>query len=77
MLRQCDLKKTAGSKWVNLWSLNEINEACIWQYIFYGWLKQCWHNIRMGGYLMMMLDYKGGRGVKNLGKSDYILSECS
>ena len=26
---------------------------------------------------MMMLDYKGGRGVKNLGKSDYIISECS
>ena len=31
-----------------------------------------------GGYLMMMLGYKGGRGVKNQGKSDYvIISECS
>ena len=29
------------------------------------------------GYLMMMLDYKDGRGVKNLGKSDYVISECS
>ena len=31
---------------------------------------------------MMMLDYKGGRkrgggGSKNLGKSDYVISECS
>ena len=25
---------------------------------------------------MMMLDYKGGRGVKNLGKSYYVLCEC-
>ena len=23
--------------------------------------KRCWHNLRMDGYLMMMLDYKGGR----------------
>ena len=35
-----------------------------------GVLKRCWHNIRRGGYLMMMLDYKRGMGggVKNLGK---------
>ena len=33
--------------------------------------------IRRGGYLMMMLDYKGGEEVKNLGKSDYIISEYS
>ena len=30
---------------------------------------------------MVMLDYKGGRGgvggVKNLGKSDYVVSECT
>ena len=26
---------------------------------------------------MMMLDYEGGRAVKNLEKSDYIISECS
>ena len=41
-----------------------MNEACIWQYIFLGEVggKPCWHNIRRGGYLMMMLDYKGGRG---------------
>ena len=26
--------------------------------------------------LLMML-YKGGRGVKNLGKSDYVRTECS
>ena len=54
-----------------------MNEACIWQYIFLGkvggGVKRCWHNIRRGGYLMMMLDYEGGRGVKNLGKSDYII----
>ena len=25
-------------------------------------LKRCWHNIRRGGYLMMMLDYKRGMG---------------
>ena len=43
-----------------------------------GVLKRCWHDIRRGGYfMMMMLDYKGGRGVKNLGKSDYVISECS
>ena len=24
---------------------------------------------------MMMLDYKGGKGVKNLGKSDYVISD--
>ena len=29
------------------------------------------------GYLMMMLDYKGGREVKNLEKSDYVMCECS
>ena len=39
-------------------------------------VEWCWH-IRRGGYLMMMLNYKGGRGIKNLGKSDYIISECS
>ena len=33
--------------------------------------------IRRGSYLMMLLDYKEGRGDKNLGKSDYIISECS
>ena len=33
--------------------------------------------VTRGGYLMMMLDYKGGKGVKNLGKSDYIISEHS
>ena len=45
----------------------EMNEACIWQYIFLGELgvgggggKRCWHNIRRGSYLMMMLNYKGG-----------------
>ena len=27
-----------------------------------GVLKRCWHNIRRGGYLMMMLDYKRGMG---------------
>ena len=26
-----------------------------------------------GGSLMMMLGYKGGRAVKNLGKSDYVI----
>ena len=40
-------------------------------------MLQCWRNIGSGGYLMMMLDYKGGVGVKNLGKSDYLISECS
>ena len=29
--------------------------------------------ILRGGYLMMMLGYKGGKGVKNLGKSDYVI----
>ena len=32
-------------------------------------LKRCSHNIRRGGYLMMILDYKGGSGVKNLIKN--------
>ena len=66
-------KTAVGSKWVNLQSLNEMNEACIWQYIFLekvggGELKQCWHNIRRGGYLMMMLDYKGGGRSRIWGK---------
>ena len=26
---------------------------------------------------MMILDYKGGRGVKNLGKIDYVISESA
>ena len=47
-----------------------MNEACIWQYMFFGkvWgegggvLKRCWHNIRRDGYLVMMLDYKRGMG---------------
>ena len=30
-----------------------------------------------GGYLMMMLDYKVGRVVKNLEKSDYVICEHS
>ena len=38
-----------------------------------GWGETMWR----GGYLMMILDYKGGKGVKNLGKSDNIVSECS
>ena len=32
----CFFLKTVGSKWVNFQSLNEMNEACIWQYIFLG-----------------------------------------
>ena len=51
-----------------------MNEACIWQYIFLGEVREegegggggggkwLWHNIRRGGCLMMMFDYKGGRG---------------
>ena len=34
------------------------------------------HNVGIklgGGYLMMMLDYIGERGIKNLGKSDYVI----
>ena len=27
-----------------------------------GGLTQCWYNIRRGGYLVMVLDYKGGTG---------------
>ena len=42
-----------------------------------GGFIRCWPNIGKGGYLMMMLDYKGGRGVKNLGKSDYVIRERS
>ena len=38
--------------------------------------KQCGHNIRRGGYLMIMLDYRGGSGVENLGKTD-VISKCS
>ena len=46
-----------------------MNEVCFWQNIFLGevggWeggvVKRCWHNIRRDGYLMMMLEYKGGR----------------
>ena len=62
-----------------------MNEVCIWQYIFLGGveeegggLKWCWHNIRRGGYLNddAWLQ-RGDGGVKNLGKSDYIISECS
>ena len=62
-----------------------MNEACNSHYIFLGevdeegggeGLKQRWHNIRCG-YLIIMLDYKMGTGVKNLGKSDYVISECS
>ena len=52
-----------------------MNEACIWHYIFFGevgqgggGLKQCWHNIRRGGYLIIMLDYKGGKGGQEYGK---------
>ena len=28
-------------------------------------MLQCWHNIKRGGYLMMMLDYKGGGGQES------------
>ena len=42
-----------------------------------GGVKRFWHNIRSVGYLMMMLDYKGESGVKNLGKSDYVINKCS
>ena len=61
-----------------------MNKACIWQCIL---LEEVGieavggggggETIRRGGYLMMMLDYKRGKGVKNLGKSDNIISECS
>ena len=58
-----------------------MNEAYIWQYIFLGeiggrGLKQFRNNIRRGGYLMIMLDYRGGSGVENLGKTD-VISKCS
>ena len=54
-----------------------MNETCIWHYIFLGEVGrrgggggvktvfQCWHNIKRGGYLMMMFDYKGGGGQES------------
>ena len=50
-----------------------MNEACIWQYIFLGEVGEggevgvewWWHNIMRGGYLMMMLDYKGAGGQES------------
>ena len=57
-----------------------MNEACIWHYIFLGevgggegeggvkTMFQCWHNIKRGGYLMMMPDYKGGGGQESTKK---------
>ena len=39
--------------------------------------KTMLNNIRRGGCLMMMLNYKGGGRVKKQGKSDYIISDCS
>ena len=33
-----------------------------------GGSKQCGHNIRRGGYLIIMLDYKGQRRGKESGK---------
>ena len=45
-----------------------MNEAHIRQYIFLGERGgfTCWHNIRRGGYLMMILDYKGWRGGSSI-----------
>ena len=58
-----------------------MNEALILTIDFFsgrgGGFTWCWHNNRKSGYLMMMLGYKGGGRVKNLGKSDYVISECS
>ena len=35
---------------------------CVCVCVCVGGLKQCSHDIRMHGYSMMMLDYKGGSG---------------
>ena len=57
-----------------------MNEACIWQYIFIGQVCECvcvcvcvlggQNEVditlgEVGGCLMMMLDYKGGRGQES------------
>ena len=57
LLVQNELIFNLWVKWMklvfdNIFSQGKWGEA--------GGLKKCWHNIRMGGYLMMMLDYKGG-----------------
>ena len=41
-------------------------------------LGQCWHSIKRGDYLILILDHKGGGvRVKNLGKSGYMISKFS
>ena len=48
-----------------------MNEACIWQYLLLGEVSGGSHDVDIilgGGYLMMMLDYKGGRGGQKSGK---------
>ena len=59
-------------QYIFLGEMGEGGGGRVWQYIFLGEvggdLKRCWHNIRRSGYLMMMLDYKGGRGDQESGK---------
>ena len=63
-LKNCWLKRSLISEW---------NERSLYLTIHFlrgsgGGLKWCWHNIRRGGYLIMMLDYKGGRRSQESGK---------
>ena len=56
-----------------------MNEAWIWQYIFLGEGGGDPHNVDiiLGGVVTKWcLIRKRGGGIKNLGKSHYIISEC-
>ena len=54
MLRQCDFFKQLL-----------VHDNTFSSGIRGEWLKRCSHNIRRCGYLMMILDYKGGSRVLN------------
>ena len=38
--------------------------VCVWVWGGGGGVKRCWHNIKRGGCLVIMLDYKGGGGSR-------------
>ena len=48
-------------KWMNLEFDNSFSEGK-------RGFTQCWINVKSGGYLMMILEYKAGKRVNNLGK---------
>ena len=59
----------------NLGEVCEWVNVCVCMYVCVGGLKQCSHDIRMHGYSMMMLGYKGGSGGQESASKKWLHNE--